>query len=106
MTGQAPNPNNRARLNAYKSTGVLHSALELRRRRDNQQVEFCRQKRDKGTAKWRGMCLRTINLSKDEQEGEDDIGELLSGGTIRSMQASPHPSPIHYEDFSPCSTMV
>lgn len=78
-----------SRLDSYKSKGLLRSD-DLRRRREDQQVEIRRQKRDESNAKRRQMTLNVADLTDDDEEDEDAVGSLLE---VRSLHP-PLPPPL------------
>lgn len=75
-----------SRLGAYKSKGILQ-ADDLRRRRDDQQVEIRRQKREEGNAKRRQMDLTATDLT--DEEDEDEYG----GASCLEVRLPPHHPP-------------
>lgn len=69
-----------ARISSYKSQGATQD--DLRRRREDQQVEIRRQKREDSNAKRRQMDLSSIDLTDEESEDEDGISGMLLGRKV------------------------
>ena len=63
------------RQDAYKSKGVFKHD-ELRRRREEAQVEIRRQKREESMAKRRNLNLHQFSDAPDSEE-EDEVGDAL-----------------------------
>lgn len=70
------------RLDSYKSKGLMQPD-DLRRRREDQQVEIRRQKRDETHAKRRQMDYSKIDLTDDDDSDEEAVGSLIESGKVR-----------------------
>lgn len=63
------------RKDAYKSKGAFKQD-ELRRRREEAQVEIRRQKREESMAKRRNLNLQQVSDAPDSED-EDEVGDAL-----------------------------
>lgn len=66
------------RADAYKSKSLFKQD-ELRRRREEAQVEIRKQKREESMAKRRNMNLTNADLTDGETDDEEAVGAALDG---------------------------